>query len=164
MSWKKIQYNITKYINIGAVLLDVQKVKENNLWNNYVKNRYLKLEGQPDQTLFNIVVPDDKKNYLPFKFGGYTLFGSDEDYDLFNSINYGFKQWFNSSLSSSLPENPKSEKGILLNLYNPRFIHQFFGKWEKGNGLSIYRLLAKYFIIRAGIGDEICRKKPGYCF
>ena len=87
----------------------------------------------------------------------------DKNYDSLNIQAFGFKEWLNSFDSKSLPEKPDSEKGIILNLYNPRFIHQFNGKWEKGNGLSIYRLLAKYFILLAGISNEICKKKPGYC-
>lgn len=76
---------------------------------------------------------------------------------------FGFKKWLNDSQSSSLPEKPKSEKEIIFYLYNPRFIHQFSGKWNKGSGLSIYRLLAKYFIHLAGISSELCEKSPGYC-
>ena len=54
-SFMKVKYNITKYINIGSILLDVKKLKENNLWNNYINSRHLKLQGAPDQTLFNII-------------------------------------------------------------------------------------------------------------
>ena len=56
------KYNITKYINIGSILLDVNQFKKNNFWDIYIKNRNLKLKGQPDQTLFNILVEDDKKD------------------------------------------------------------------------------------------------------
>ena len=159
----KKKYNMTKYINIGSILLNVKELKQNHVWIDYIKNRNLTLRGQPDQTLFNIIIPDDKKNYLPFKFGGYTLFSTDNNFDNLTYDNYSLPSWFNSSLSSSLPENPKSEIGILLNLYNARFIHQFCGKWKHGLGLSIYRHLAKYFILLTGIGNEICREKPGYC-
>ena len=80
-----------------------------------------------------------------------------------NFEKFGFKDWLNSFDSKTLPEKPDSEEGIILKLYNPRFIHQFSGKWENGKGLSIYRLLAKYFILLSGISSEICKKKPGYC-
>ena len=162
-SFMKVKYNMTKYINIGSLLLNVKELKHNNFWINFIKNKYLKLEGQPDQTLFNILIPDDKKNYLPLKFGGFSIISNDENYDSLKFIDFKFKEWLNSSLSSSLPDKPNSEKEILVNLYNPRFIHQFNGKWEKGDGLSIYRLLSKYFINLAGITEEICKKKPGYC-
>ena len=162
-SFMKVKYNLTKYINIGSILLNVKIFKKINFWKNFISNKHLLLVGQPDQTLFNILVPDDKKNYLPFKFGGFSLIKNDENYDSLKFENFEFKNWLNSSDSSSLPEKPNSEKDILIKLYNPRFIHQFSGKWEKGEGLSIYRILAKYFILLSGISDEICRKKPGYC-
>ena len=156
-------YNISKYINTGAMLLNIKKLKENNFWDNYVKNRNIHLKGDPAQTLFNIIMPDSKKNYIPFKYGGYCLFDNDLNYDLFKIPKFGFTEWFKSNLSASLPENPKSLKGILSSLYNPRFIHQYLGKWSQGQGLSIYRHLAKYFILLTGISNEICTKKPGYC-
>jgi len=114
--------------------------------------------------LTKLIIPDSKKNYIPFKFGGICLFSNDEYSDslMFNQL-LGYKNWINSSLSSTLPDNPKSEIGILLQLNNPRFIHQFYGKWEKGDGLSIYRHLAKYFMLISGISTMLCKKKPKYC-
>ena len=105
----------------------------------------------------------EKINYLPFKFGGFSLFSSDINYDHQLFEPFGFKNWLNDTQSSSLPERPKNEKEIIFYLYNPRFIHQFSGKWKDGNGLSIYRLLAKYFILLAGISYELCKKNKGYC-
>lgn len=157
------KYNKTKYVNIGSILLDVKKFKENNIWINFVNHRNLTIEGQPDQTLFNIIIPDSKKNYLPFKFGGFCFFLNDKNYDSFTFYDFGLKDWLNSNLSNYLPQKPSSIIGIILNLYNPIYIHQFHGKWEKGDGLTIYRLLAKYFIDLAGINEDICKKKPGYC-
>ena len=52
-SFMKIRYNMTKYLNIGSILLNVKALKQNNFWMNYTNNRYLQLFGQPDQTLFN---------------------------------------------------------------------------------------------------------------
>ena len=91
-----------------------------------------------------ILIPDEKKNYLPFKFGGFTFFKNDKQFDSFKFIDYKFKSWFKSNLSSYLPDNPKSEEGILLNLYNPRFIHQIYGKWRNGEGLSILFVTFKF--------------------
>ena len=162
-SFMKVRYNMTKYVNIGSILLNIKKLKEHNFWSKYTKNRNLKIVGAPDQTLFNILIPDDKKNYLPFKFGGFTLFRNDYNYDHHKFDYYDFKSWFKSNLTTSLPDNPKSEKGIIVNLYNPLFIHQFVGKWKEGRGLSIYRHLSKYFILLTGISGEICQKIPGYC-
>ena len=162
-SFMKIKYNITKYLNVGSLLLNVKKIRENNFWNNFTKNRYIELKGQPEQTLFNIIIPDDYKNYIPFKYGGFVLFRNDSEFDSLNYLDCKFSDFFKSNLSFYLPENPKSESGILSQLYNPVFIHQFYGKWKDGEGLSIYRHLTKYFISLTGISGEICKSKPGYC-
>ena len=163
-SFMKVKYNITKYINIGSVLINVKKYKKNKIWIKYIKNRNITLKGQPDQTLINIIIPDSEKNYIPFKFGGICLFPNDKYSDSLIFPNFlGYKNWINTTLSETLPDNPKSMIGILLQLYNPRFIHQFYGKWEEGYGLSIYRLLAKYFMLLSGISTQLCKKKPKYC-
>ena len=162
-SFMEVKYNITKYLNVGSLLLNVKKIRENNFWLNFTKNRYIELVGQPEQTLFNIIIPDDKKNYIPFKFGGFTLFRNDSEYESLHYLPCGFTYFFNSNLSSFLPENPKSKIGLISQLYNPVFIHQFYGKWKNGEGLTIYRHLTKYFISLTGISEEICKEKPGYC-
>ena len=162
-SFTKPFYNTSKYINTGSMLLNIKKLKENRFWDNYVKNRNIPLKGDNAQTLFNVLLPDDKKNYLPFNFGGYCLFNNDNNYDVLRTADFDFNNWFNSNLSLTLPNNPKSLNGILSQLYNPRYIHQFYGKWSNGEGLSIYRHLAKYFMLLTGLYDEFCSKKPGYC-
>jgi len=42
------------------------------------------------------------------------------------------------------PDKRNSEKEILVNLYNPRFIHHFSEKWENGEGLTIFNVSLKY--------------------
>lgn len=162
-TFTKIRYNITKYINIGSILLNIKYFKQNNFWSKYTSSRNLTIIGKPDQTLFNILLPDEKKDYLPFKFGGFTLFHSDKNFDKRIFDEYGYNSFFKSNLSLLFPDNPKSDVGIIFNLYNPVFIHQFYGKWKLGRGLSIYRHLVKYFILLTGISKEICKKYPGYC-
>lgn len=157
------QYNRKGYINIGSILLNIKELKKNDFWKNYYLNRNLTCLGAPDQTLFNIMVPDDKKGYFPFRFGSFTNLKDDINSDKLLFENIGYESWLNSNLSKDFPENPKNNTMILAQLYNSVFIHQFTGKWEQGDGLSIYRHLAKYFIILAGIWDELCYKKPGYC-
>ena len=69
------------------------------------------------------------------------------DHDLgTEKTGYDFAKWLNSNLSKNFPQKPNSEIGILAQSYNPLFIHQFCEKWHNGEGLSIYRHLAKYFI------------------
>lgn len=157
-------YNITKYINIGSVLINVKKLKENSFWELYTKNRNLKVGGAPDQTLFNIVVPDIRKDYFPFRFGGIVPFYTDKDSDELKFAGYGMINWLNSTLAKDFPENPLTEVKLVAQIYNSVFIHQFCAKWSFGYGLSIFRNLAKYFIKLADIGEEICKKMPGYCF
>lgn len=156
-------YNITKYLNIGSILLNVKELKKNKFWDKYTKKRNIKLMGSPDQTLFNIIVPDNKKGYFPFRFGGFSPFKNDKDSDNIKYASYGIKEWLKSPLIKSFPENPKTEDRAAVQLFNPVFIHQFYGKWHSGKGLSIYRNLAKYFIKSANIWQEICKIKPGYC-
>ena len=36
-------------------------------------------------------------------------------------------------------------------------------KWHDEKSLSIYKILAKYFIKIADIWEELCTIKPGYC-
>ena len=108
--------------------------------------------GSPDQTLFNIVVPDNKIGYFPFRFGGFVMINSDKAFDDFmkNSLNI-------------FPQNKTDEIKLITQYSNPLFIHQFFGKWSRGLGLSIYRNLVKYFMKISGIWEDLCSKKPGYC-
>ena len=155
--------NLTKYINIGSILLNVDEFKKNDFWDLYVRNRNTKTEGMPDQTLLNLLLPDDKKNYFPFRFGLPSILSNDENSDKLSFIDFKFPSWLNSSLSNSLPEKPKDEIEILAQTFNPLFIHQYNEKWYKGKGLTIYRHLCKYFIDRAGIRKEICKIEPGYC-
>ena len=147
------------------MLIDVKEFKKNKIWNTYTKNRYLVKNNNtmPDQTLFNIIIPDNRKNYFPFKFGGLVPFKNDINSENLQFYPYGYNEWFNSSLSNSLPENPRNLIKYAAQIYNPAFIHQFDEKWHSGKGLSIFRNLAKYFIILAGIYNEICIKIPGYC-
>ena len=54
-------YNISKYLNIGSILLNIKELKKHHFWDYYTSKRYLKLLGAKDQALFNILVPDNKK-------------------------------------------------------------------------------------------------------
>jgi hypothetical protein len=157
-------YNITKYLNIGSILLNVKELKKNNFWDTYTKNRNLKLLGAPDQTLFNILTPDNKKKYFPFRFGGICPFKNDNDFDklIFNDM--GIINWLTSELGNLMPENKKNQINYIVQLFNPVFIHQFSDKWKNGSGLSIYRNLVKYYIHLAGIWNELCKLEQGYCY
>jgi hypothetical protein len=161
------KFNSKKYLNIGALIINVTEFKINNIWDKYTKNRniHFKPGVAPDQTLLNIIIPDDKKDYFPFRLGIYSIFKDDYRFEKKKYNDCGLKSWFASKLNN-LPDNPKT-LSVYFSLYNNIsnfiFIHQFIGKWEKGQGFSICRNLAKYFIKLAGIWNELCLKKPGYC-
>ena len=157
------RYKIKAYVNIGSILLNIKELKKNNFWNKYTKNRHLTIVGAPDQDLFNIIIPDDKKGYFPFRFGGITILKNDDDSDKLKFFNFSFEKFFNNDLGKNYPENPKSQIAMVAQMHNPVFVHQFGNKWGKGSGLKIYRHLANYFMILGGIRDELCSKKPGYC-
>ena len=157
------KYNMTKYVNIGSIILNVKELKKNKFWDIFTKHRNLTLIGAPDQELFNILVPDNKKQYFPFKFGGLCPFKSDYDSEHLILNNFGFGKWLISNLSDSFPENPKDIYKYVSQLFNPVFIHQISDKWYAGGGLSIYRNLVKYFIRLGGIWDELCLIRKGYC-
>ena len=138
-------------------------MKKHHFWDYYTSYRNLTIKGAPDQTLFNILVPDNKKNYFPVRLGGICIFNNDKQFDKLIFNDFGIGKWLISKLGNSFPENPKNLYIYSVQLFNSLFIHQFSDKWNKGSGLSIYRNLVKYFIIIAGIKDELCQIEPGYC-
>ena len=156
--------NNTKYINIGSLLVNVKEFKKTHFWDIFKISTNIPVQGAVDQSLFNHLIPDNKKNFFPFRFGGYSQFEDDKDSDSCNFYGFQLDSWLKSDLSNSLPERPSSLKELITQLYNSVFIHQYVGKWMSGKGLSTYRNSAKYFIILAGIRDELCKKKPGYCY
>ena len=155
------KYNLTKYVNIGSLLINVKKLKIHQFWNLYTKNKNLKLSGAKDQSLFNILIPDKYKDYIPFKFGGLSPFMNDKNSDKLLFTDHGQKKLLKSKINLPFPKDTHLQ--VTAQLYNPVFIHQWKGKWFKGKGLSIFRNLAKYFINIAGIWNEVCKTIPGYC-
>lgn len=155
------KYNLTKFVNIGSLLINVKKLKIHQFWNLYTKNKNLKLSGAKDQSLFNILIPDKYKDYIPFKFGGLSPFKNDKNSDKLLFTDHGQKKLLKSKMNLPFPKDTHLQ--VTAQLYNPVFIHQWNGKWFKGKGLSIFRNLAKYFINIAGIWNEVCKTIPGYC-
>ena len=156
------KYKMKKYINIGSLIINVTEFKKNNIWDKYTENRNLELFGAVDQTLLNIIIPDDKKDYFPFRLGIYTTFLNEECYYKNDYFDHGLKSWLSSELNN-LPDNPRNITDYFSLIHNSTFIHEFYGKWYDGLGLSFCRKLAKYFIKLAGIWEELCLKRPGYC-
>ena len=133
------------------------------IWNIiYINNRNLSLSGITDQTLFNIVIPDDKKGYLPLKFGGSTFLINDNYSDYLN-YDSEYKNWLTIELDKDFSKFKESHTTMINQIYNSVVIHQLLQKCNKENENSIYKHLLKYFIRLGDISDEFCEKKSCYC-
>ena len=157
------KYKKRKYINMGAFLINCTKFKEIKFWELFIKNlNTYKIEGtSKDQSLLNLLIPDENIGYFPFKFGGFSPFVDDISSDSQNFLNYHYKKMLKNKNDFINP--PKDYEHLVLQLFNPVYIHQIDNKWYKGSGLSIYRNYARNCIRLANIWDELCKKKPGYC-
>ena len=156
---KKI-YDI--YISVGSFLIDVKKVKEENMYEKFMKykNEYSSAIG--DQDLLNDVA-FGKITYFPFKFGMISPYLKDNDSEQAKKDNtylFYVKKFRYKGIFDFIP---KTEEEFLKMGYSPSVIHHMHSKWMYGNGLTVYRRLAQYYIKYAGIWDEICKGYPGYC-
>ena len=150
------------YISVGSFLINVKKVKEENIYEKFIKYKsYYSHSPVGDQHLLNDVA-FGKITYLPFKFGMICPYLNDKDaentkketlYSYTKIIRYKDKYTF----------LPKNEEELLKMGYNPSVIHHMHSKWMYGQGLTVYRKLAQYYIKLAGIWDEICKKYARYC-
>jgi hypothetical protein len=151
------------YINIGHFLLNVQKIKSKNMYKKYLKYKNVYSHFISDQDLLNDVAQKEI-GYLPIKFGIFSPFWSDSDSDKLYSINqYELFNLNENKLKNTNYYIPKNSNEYFKLSYNPVVIHQWNGKWQDGQGLSIYRRLAQNYIRIAGIWDELCLSSPGYC-
>jgi hypothetical protein len=57
---------------------------------------------------------------------------------------------------------PKDFNEYNIQAFNPVIAHHWNAKWMEGNGITIYRRLAQYYIFLAGIWEETCKKYPVY--
>ena len=176
----KKRYEI--YINIGSFLIDVKKVKSENIYDKFVKYKNVYRSNIGDQNLltfqffyhifsFIIFLKSFKgSNDIAFgKIGYYPLtFGlaSPYKYDS-QSDNPSSKTTFSFIDKVKFKEKytflPKNSYELLRRGYNPYVIHQWNGKWMDGKGLTVYRRLAQYYIKLAGIWNELYNQYPGYC-
>lgn len=151
------------YINIGHFLLNVKKIKEENMYEKYLKYKNVYNNIICDQDLLNDVA-QDQIGYLPVRFGLFSPFVSDSDSDNSNIINqYEFYNMNENKLKNKFPFLPKNSSDYFRQSSNPVVIHQWNGKWAFGSGLSIYRRLAQNYIRLAGIWDEFCQKHMLFC-
>lgn len=156
---------LNTYINTGTYLINVKKVKEEKMYEKFVKNRFsYYYTDLADQDLINDVAYG-RIGYLPIKFGAPPIFINDN-----HSDEYPFKNFYQSTdyynkikISGLYPYNMKNENDLFYQSYNPYIVHQFLEKWMFGKGITIFRRIAQYYIKYAGIWDEMCSKFNGYC-
>ena len=148
------------YINVGSFLIDVKKVKLENIYAKFVKYKNMYRSKIGDQDLLNDVA-FGRTGYYPIIFGICSPYRYDFQSDLpSNRTTFSFINKVKFKEKYFLPKNSFE---LIRQGYSPYVIHQWNGKWMKGKGLSIYRRIAQYYIKLAGIWDEMCQKLPGYC-
>jgi hypothetical protein len=146
------------YINIGHFLLNVQKIKSKNMYKKYLKYKNVYSHFISDQDLLNDVAQKEI-GYLPIKFGIFSPFWSDSDSDKLYSINqYELFNLNENKLKNTNYYIPKNSNEYFKLSYNPVVIHQWNGKWQDGQGLSIYRRLAQNYTVKAVKYREIFLK------
>ena len=149
------------YINGGNYLIDVKKVKEKNMYEKFrdYKNLYNSIFAEQDM-ISDIAY--GQTGYLPIRFGLISPFFNDSHSDI-----PPFKTFFQVINLSKIDNNysyiPKNFDEYNLQAFNPVIAHHWNAKWMDGNGMSIYRRLAQYYIFLAGIWEETCKKYPDYC-
>ena len=141
------------YINIGSYLINVTKVKSENMYKKFVKYKDYYHSNIGDQDLLNDI-SIGKVGMYNIKFGTHSPFKNDNTPYIpsFNHINKNLIQYIPQNITEYLKSG-----------YISPVIHQWNGKWIKGSGLTLYRRIAQYYIRYAGIWEETCEKYPGYC-
>ena len=152
------------YINSGHFLLNVKKIKEQNMYQKYLiyKNIYNNSDIA-DQHLINDL-SQKQIGYLPVRFGLFSPFRNDKDSDNPEiKTEYEIFKMDEKKLKNKFPFLPKNANDFFRQSYNPVVIHQWNGKWGQGSGLSIFRRLAQCYMRLAGVYNELCEKHPLYC-
>jgi hypothetical protein len=149
------------YINVGSYLIDVKKVKLNNMYNKFKKYRHLYKSVWAEQDMLNDLA-NGQVGYLPVRFGMISPFYNDSYSDL-PPFNTSFQAINLTKISNNYSCIPHNFNEYNLQAFNPVIVHHWNAKWMDGNGISIYRKLAQYYIRLAGIWEETCKKLSGYC-
>lgn len=160
----KISKHIMKiYINAGNYLINVKKYKSEKIYNKCRKYKNSYRNFVAIQGFINDIGLG-KICYIPVNFGLISPYKNDQNLDslsfktfyrYINKIKYEYKKKY--------PFLPKNEEEYKSQAFNPFVVHQWNGKWIKGQGLTIYRRIVQLYIRYAGIWDEICKQYPGYC-
>lgn len=149
------------YINVGSYLIDVKKVKMNNMYEKFKKYKHLYKSVWAEQDMLNDLA-NGQVGYLPIRFGMISPFYNDNYSDTF-PFNTSFQAINLTKISYNYSYIPKNFNEYNLQAFNPVIAHQWNAKWMDGNGITIYRRLVKYYIQLAGIWEETCKKLSEYC-
>ena len=151
------------FISVGSFLVDVKKVKEENMYEKFKANKSVYSSAVGDQDLLNDLA-FGKITYFPYKFGMISPFFNDHDAEIAKRGNmysrYAGKLQHYVGRFNFIPKN---EMDFLKMGYGPSVIHHMHSKWMFKSGLTVYRRLAQYYIKLSGIWEEICKEYPGYC-
>ena len=150
------------YISAGSFLVDVKKVKEENMFEKFIKHKNAYKTYNSVQDLLNDVA-FGRITYFPFKFGMISPYQNDKNSEKAEKDNTFSSYMKKIKLQEIFKFLPKDETEFLRMGYSPYVIHHMHGKWMVGKDLTVYRRLAQYYIKYAGIWDEMCKEFPGYC-
>ena len=159
----KISKKILKvYINVGHYLIDIKKVKEKNIYNLILKNKYVYSSIWAEQLLINDIA-NGEIGYLPVEFGLVPPFKDDKFFYIRKKKKSMYERYNIKIMSDQSNFLPKTYEEFLYHAYDPVIVHSWNGKLSEGKGMNIYRKLSQFFIELSGMKKEICVKLPGYC-
>lgn len=159
----KISKKILKvYINVGHYLIDIKKVKEKNIYNLILKNKYVYSSIWAEQLLINDIA-NGEIGYLPVEFGLVPPFKDDKFFYIRKKKKSMYERYNIKIMSNQSNFLPKTYQEFLHHAYDPVIVHSWNGKLSEGKGMNIYRKLSQFFIELSGMKKEICVKLPGYC-
>ena len=159
----KISKKILKvYINVGHYLIDIKKVKEKNIYNLILKNKYVYSSIWAEQLLINDIA-NGEIGYLPVEFGLVPPFKDDKFFYIRKKTKSMYERYNIKIMSDQSNFLPKTYEEFLHHAYDPVIVHSWNGKLSEGKGMNIYRKLSQFFIELSGMKKEICVKLPGYC-
>ena len=145
---KKIFKN---YINIGSFLVNVTQVKSENMYEKYVKYKNFYSSRIGEQDLLNDIAIE-KIGMYKRKYGMWAIFVNDYHPLIPNDFRKKFRKCYLKYITD-----------YFIAGFTMDVLHQWNGKWMKGEGLTIFRRIIQYYIRYAGIWEETCEQFPGYC-
>ena len=149
-----------KYINIGSMLINLTKLRDDNMYNVFV-NKIIDMDQKRtiDELLINRVC---KVGFVEMKYGAIPPFESDDSSDKYKITVHAEHILVDENTNKQYPYTASDTKDWIIKTYNYAVIHSWNAKWKNGKGMSIHRRLAQYYIKLAGIWDIVCNDKSIY--